>query len=576
MVRMWGTRAINRLGLFWARPLNRRTVYQAGSLIAAGGIITYYWPELTFAGRTLRRAGRTAWTVACISLDYRRHYEQGPDEDAPAPTMDELMALRKRQGLVHERAAERLLRLFEHNGGIYIKVGQHLSTLEYIIPPEYCVKLACLQNRAPQSSWEEVATVIREDLGHSIEELFAEFDPIPIGAASLAQVHRARIRPLSGLSEEGPLVAVKVQHLGLQGYIDSDLFVISCAVRLVKRIFPEFDFDWLADEMRVNLPREVDFHSEGLNAERLYQNLSRAGRIPLETGPVGGSIVRIPKVYWDHSARRVLTMEYLPGVKASDRDYFLQNNIDPGQVAALITRVFSEMIFLHGFVHCDPHPGNLLIRPRPPPNTLFSRLWGGSTQPFELIVLDHGLYRELPDAFRLNYAAVWKAIIDADEPALQEAVRLLLPACPSDVHRLLSCILTQRSWLAISTGTIIAPRSAHESAEILLKAPTYLPRVASLLARLPRPLLLLLKTNDLLRHLERQLGVTRRTFTIMSHYCVDALYEREMERQRQQGWLEVWRLQMARLWAHLRIILFEYYVVFTLPSLRHKTATISS
>lgn len=360
------------------------------------------------------------------------------------------------------------------------------------------------------------------------------------------------------------MVAVKVQHLQLQGFIDSDLFVISCAVRLVKRIFPEFDFDWLADEMRVNLPRELDFRGEALNSERLLGNLKRTGRTPLQNGTTAGNIVRIPKVYWHHTARRVLTMEYLPGAKASDRTFLLQNGIDPGQVSALITSVFSEMIFMHGFVHCDPHPGNLLIRPRPALSSpfLFLRPWRpkGGSRPFELIILDHGLYRELPDAFRLHYTSLWRAVIDADEPAIQASVRALLPSCPTDVHRLLSCILTQRSWLSISTGTIVLPRSALESAEILHKAPAYLPRVAALLARLPRPLLLLLKTNDLLRHLERQLGGSPRTFTIMARYCVDALYERELAQR--HGWLEVWKLRVHRLWAHTKIFLFELCIRF--------------
>lgn len=485
-----------------------------------------------------------------MAWDYKRNF-------AP-PELDAEGGVGRREA-VHARGALRLLRLFERNGGIYIKVGQHLSTLEYILPVEYCEKLAALHNQAPRSSYAEVASVLRAELlggGGPLESLFSQLDPEPLASASLAQVHRAVRR------DTGEEVAIKVQHAQLRGFIDSDLFVISCAVRAIKYIFPEFDFDWIADELRINLPKELDFTSEAHNAERIAKYLSLSPNLAAGVGAV-----RIPRIHWDLSSRRVLTMEFLPGAKATNRAYLLRHGIAPSQVASLITRCFSEMIFIHGFVHCDPHPGNLLVRPRPPSQSapaspIVGALrdwyydWLRGSRPFELILLDHGLYRELPEDFRRAYAGLWKAVIDASEPEIRHYAGQV---GGGEAYRLFSCILTQRSWQSVASGAIMEDKSAAEAIEIFTKAPHYFGQVADLLARLPRPLLLLLKTNDLLRHLERQLAGSSyaggsQTFTIMGHYCIEALAAEEGPSA--SAWDALWR-HLWRRWAHLRLYCIE-------------------
>ncbi|PJF18354.1 hypothetical protein PSACC_01836 [Paramicrosporidium saccamoebae] len=508
----------------------RRLVVSGTTVVVGAGACAYYWPEIAFFGRTVGRATRTAFTVGLISLDYKRHFPRAVDLH---PLGEE--EWRRRRNKVHMRGAQRLLLLFQQNGGIYIKVGQHLAALEYILPPEYSSKMAVLQNAAPQSSLAEVAHVILDEFGCPMHKVFSTFDVTPIGAASLAQVHRAVLR------DTGEEVAVKVQHRRLQSHMDSDMFVIATAVKVVRRIFPEFDLNWVAEEMKTNLPKELDFVHEGHNSERLLKNLQHYGRTSL-SGP--GTVVRIPKVHWDFTSKRVLTMEYLPGAKATDRRFMEQNSIDPHQVSSLITQVFSEMIFIHGFVHCDPHPGNLLVRPRPLSSgwSLF-RLW---RQPFELVVIDHGLYRELSDVFRHDFAGLWKSVLEADEVQMKHYAERL---GGGDAHRLFSCILTQRSWQTISTGGLVAPRSASERAEILAKAPEYLGQVAELLARVPRQLLLVLKTNDLLRHLERALArpdEPSRTFTIMAHYCLDVVGDSFLR----------------RCYLHLKLYLLDIYLRF--------------
>lgn len=561
----------------WTNRQRRRTVIRATALIGASATLAYYWPEVSFAAGTTRRFLRTTWHVGLICLDYKLNY---PSEGTSQGDSDTAPGVQLARDTVHERAARRLLHLIERNGGIYIKVGQHLSALEYILPPIYCRLLSILHSQAPQSSAQEVALVWSQEFANrlrgreeramsgdqqlnndfSLESVFSEFDPVPIGAASLAQVHRARLR------STGECVAVKVQHARLQHSIVADITTISILVSVVKRLFPEFDFEWIADELRTNLPRELDFESEAHNAERATRNFALSGY-------GAGRYLRIPRIYWQYTSKRVLCMEYLPGVKASEREAILSMGIDCAALSDSITKIFSEMIFIHGFVHCDPHPGNLLVRkadrggavssPRSSPWSCLPILWFGRhftalrrSCPFEVVLLDHGLYRELPDSFRMAYARLWRAVIDADEPGMQRAA---LDLGGGDAYRLFTCILTRRSWRSVSSpGSISRVQSQEEAAEMLAKAPQYLGRVAELLARLPRPLLLLLKTNDLLRHLERALMrsgpstngqhaaimAPSRTFTIMAHYCVDAAMVTDSS--------------VKRWWYHTKLYLWEW------------------
>lgn len=561
-------------------------MWRLGGLAIAGFLFGYYWSDIGFLMRTGKRATRTAWQVGLICWDYKWHFPFGGN------VIDPKLLLQRE--LVHERAARRLLHLFQRNGGIYVKVGQHLAALEYILPSNYCQTLSILHNDAPPSSLAEVTRVIEDDLRQPLDEIFSFFDPIPIGTASLAQVHRAILRhPVTNdegngnnLKTHQQEVAVKVQHLRLQPAIETDLFVISTVVRLVKRLFPNFDFDWIAEEMRLNLPRELDFINEAHNAERLVKYIRQYhgndgflvdSSDPINIGSSKGqhhrphSGLRIPQIFWKHTTKRVLVMEYLPGAKATDRAFLQANNINPRQVSTLITKIFSEMIFIHGFVHCDPHPGNLLIRPLLPPQASNSypswwrRLWSASNENlFELVLLDHGLYRELPESFRRNYAGLWQSLIASDESAMSHYVKLL--GGSETYYRLFSCILTQRPWRTIATGGLLlrGKLGEDEAAEIRAKAPQYLVQVADLLAHLPRPLLLLLKTNDLLRHLERSLLAddpsykVPHTFITMAHYCIEAVYSSTYN---ETSW-EWWKKRLLCWYYHLKIDLWTNYLQY--------------
>jgi aarF domain-containing kinase len=506
MMRLLGE---ERLASFRSRSQRDKLVLAGKSLAALGvtSAVAFYWPEIEFVGATLGRGLRTASTLAACTVDYRRHYPfEGDqplrDDECQA---EELSERRRQRAEVHGRAAERLLRLFRRNGGIYIKLGQHMAALEHILPLEYSATMAVLHNRAPASSMADVEAVVREELGCGIAEIFASFEEEPIGAASLAQVHRATLR------SSGQAVAVKVQHHRLQAFVDMDMFTVSVAAKLVKRLFPQFAFEWLADEMRTNLPKELDFVAEAHNAERTARNIRR-------TWPASCPI-HVPAILWEWTRKRVLVMEYCAGATVTDVGWMRRNAVDPAAVGRDLTRLYAQMIFLHGFVHCDPHPGNVAVRVTEDAE---------GRRRAQIILLDHGLYRELPDAFRLTYARLWRALIEGDEPGIRRHAEAL---GGGDAYKLFSTVLTHRSWDSmVADRDWDRPRKAADVERFRERASEYIPVVAELLGRLPRPLILLLKTNDLLRAVDRALhaeapGVPSPTFLLMGRCCVEAINE---------------------------------------------------
>jgi predicted unusual protein kinase regulating ubiquinone biosynthesis (AarF/ABC1/UbiB family) len=204
---------------------------------------------------------------------------------------------------LHRKSAQRLLQLCRDNGGVYIKVGQHLANLDYLIPQEYIHVLSSLFNDAPRSTFEDVAKVIEEDLGAPIHDLFDDFDPVPIASASLAQVHVAYDKH----SKEK--LAVKVQHRGLRETSQGDIHAVCLVVAILDALFQDFTFGWIADEMAPQLPKELDFTREGKNAEKAAADLK-----------LSGLSCCIPKIFWEDTSPRVLTMKFEEGFKSTDID----------------------------------------------------------------------------------------------------------------------------------------------------------------------------------------------------------------------------------------------------------------
>src|SRR5271155_930839 len=192
----------------------------------------------------------------------------------------------------HKRCAERTFKVLEKNGSIFIKFGQHLSSMGYLLPYEWTTTFVPLQDKCPVSSYESIEEMFLKDTGHRIDEDFDDFSREPIGAASLAQVHTAVLKNTQRK------VAVKVQHPTLAEWVPLDLALTRFTFGTLKRVFPEYDLSWLSNEMEFSPPKELDFPLEGSNALFARDYFRKNTNFPLITPDVISS------------SRRILVMDY--------------------------------------------------------------------------------------------------------------------------------------------------------------------------------------------------------------------------------------------------------------------------
>jgi ubiquinone biosynthesis protein len=243
--------------------------------------------------------------------------------------------------------AERVRLALEELGPTFIKLGQVLSMRPFLIPPEYVAELTKLQDDVSAIGFDKVNGVIQEDLGSPAEELFQDIDRNPLASASLAQVHRART-----LDEQE--VIVKVQRPGVRDVILEDMSILrDLAHLLVKHISESRRYDpvGIVDELDRTTQREVDFINEARSMEIFARNFARE-----ET-------VHVPKVYWELSSSKVLTTEWIDGLKISELARFDELGLDRRVIARNGGRALLKQIFEDGFFHADPHPGNIFVLP---------------------------------------------------------------------------------------------------------------------------------------------------------------------------------------------------------------------
>lgn len=254
---------------------------------------------------------------------------------------EEKKEIRRREQAVWIR--ESLLDL----GPTFIKVGQLFSTRADLFPTEYVEELSKLQDKVPAFGYEQVEAIVSQDLGKNIAELYRSFDPIPLAAASLGQVHRAVLHT-------GEEVVVKVQRPGLRQLFTIDLGILKGITRYFQN-HPRWGRgrDWLGiyDECCRILWLEIDYLNEGRNADTFRRNFRSC------------NWVRVPRVYWRYTAGRVLTLEYIPGIKISHYEALEAAGLDRKTLAQLGAKAYLMQILNNGFFHADPHPGNIAVNP---------------------------------------------------------------------------------------------------------------------------------------------------------------------------------------------------------------------
>ena len=262
-------------------------------------------------------------------------------------------------------------------GGVMIKVGQFLSARADVLPVEITEELSGLQDEVPPEEFAAIRALAEAELGAPLEERFERFEPAPLAAASLGQVHRARLRT----NEEGFRdVVVKIQRPFIEQLIEVDFTALHRVAGWMMRYGPirrRADVPALVSELESTVQREIDYLSEGTNAETFRRNFAEARR------------VHVPRVVWGRTTKRVLTLENVYAIKITDYEAITAAGIDRAEVAKVLFKTYLKQILEHGFFHADPHPGNLFVTPRPTA--------GENESSWQLTFVDFGMVGRVPE-----------------------------------------------------------------------------------------------------------------------------------------------------------------------------------
>ena len=287
----------------------------------------------------------------------------------------------------HHWSARKFYEAAVKNQGLLIKTGQFLGSRPDVLPDAYVDVLSALHDEVPPETFANIKQVIERELGRPLAEIFTEFDETPVASASLAQVHRAVLN-------DGRVCAVKVLYPGIEQIVDIDLANMSFFIGVLNRLDRSMDYRFVTEEMRKHIPLELDFINEGHNNERIAADFKYVDDIV------------VPDIYWEYSSRRVLTMEYIDGVKITDAAGMRRIGVDPSDAAKILVFAFAEMIVKNGFFHADPHPGNLMVLPGP-----------------KLVLIDFGQAKELEPAFKDVLVRFTRTLLDGDNAAMGQAFR---------------------------------------------------------------------------------------------------------------------------------------------------------
>jgi len=243
--------------------------------------------------------------------------------------------------------AKRLRLALEELGPTFIKMGQMLSTRPDLIPHDIFYELQKLQDQVPPVAYDDIKDEIEAEMRFSVGDIFSEFDEIPLAAASIGQVHKAKLKT-------GEKVAVKIQRPNIRKIVEDDLDILRTLAELAERHITDakiYNLVGFVEEFAKAIRNELDYTLEARNMERFAHNFA------------DDNTVHIPKVYWEYSTGRIITMEFVEGIKVSHIDELRRNGYDTKSIAYKGAQAYLKQIFTHRFFHGDPHPGNIFILP---------------------------------------------------------------------------------------------------------------------------------------------------------------------------------------------------------------------
>jgi predicted unusual protein kinase regulating ubiquinone biosynthesis (AarF/ABC1/UbiB family) len=279
--------------------------------------------------------------------------------------------------------------------GLMIKVGQFMSARVDLLPKAYTQKLSLLQDEVPPAPIEEIREKIKAELGAPPETLFASFDEIPLASASFGQVHRAVLKvPLSDSTTD---VAIKIQYPHIEAIVATDLKAIRLIVLVLQRIFTHIRFDILTREFERIVRLELNYIAEAKNAEKFHKLFLEDDRFV------------VPKVVWQFTTERVLTLTMVTGIKINHFDALEKAGVCLKEVAQLLVESYMKQIFLYRFFHADPHPGNLFVQP-------------AGKKGLRLVFVDFGMMQEIDDKTDQGLRKTILAIINRDTPLISRGL----------------------------------------------------------------------------------------------------------------------------------------------------------
>ncbi|KAG0330552.1 hypothetical protein BGZ99_000023 [Dissophora globulifera] len=338
--------------LFTYKSVRTATVLSA----AATGI---YLIDTHKNAKAFQRTARTAWNGVLIGWDYKFNFTPGK-----ADQINDL----------HQRVANRILHVCQTNG-----------------------TLRALYDDASSVDYSVVEKIIRKELGKEVHEVFSSFSRLPVAAASIAQVHKATLL-------DGTVVAVKVQKPEIPVQIEWDLIAYRLLIKCYEYIF-DLPMSFATDYTIKHLREETDFINEARNSELCNEFLQRDAKLRTQ--------VYVPKVFKECSTKQIMVAEWVDGCRSTDKRAIQEMGLSVKKVMDSVVDVFAHQIFISGFVHCDPHPGNVLVRKHP-----------DNPRRHQLLLLDHGLYMRESEAFRKQYCQFWKSLFLLDRETIQEICTL--------------------------------------------------------------------------------------------------------------------------------------------------------
>ncbi|MEI6205888.1 MAG: AarF/UbiB family protein [Desulfuromonadales bacterium] len=371
---------------------------------------------------------------------------------------------RKKPDLTRLTAPERMRLALEELGPTFVKLGQLLSTRPDVIPHAFVREFEKLQDNVPSISFEEVLVQIATELGGPVGHFFAEIDPVPLAAASIAQVHRARLN-------SGEDVVIKVRRPGIVEVVESDISALLSLAGLAERHVSGselYDPVSVVREFARTIRREMDFSREAHTIEKFRDNFIKT------------AWMYFPRVYWKQTSRGILTMEYVAGVKVSDKEKLIDRGLDEKLIARRGADSFLEMVLSHGFFHGDLHPGNVLILPD---NVI--------------CLLDYGIVGRLDESLKTFLTDILSAIVKRD---MDEVVSLLLFA--GDISDNLDIRALKRDLFNFIDGYYEIPLKEIEVGRMLME---FIEIITLYSIRIPTDLMLLAKSLVMIEGMGRTL-----------------------------------------------------------------------